>query len=131
MRMLSAAHRKISRTGIHSNNGLISAMLRAKKDSTQKKINSVVAANAARKSQATGEEKNSLISFCAMRRTAESVAIGIYPAKQAAEVAFGVGQRVQLSTGIRDAAGNLAGSVVGLCVVLQFQAEQPVTGAVG
>ena len=38
-RMVSAAARKISSTGIQSNSGRVSAMLRAKKASTQKNTN--------------------------------------------------------------------------------------------
>ncbi len=48
MRMVSAAERKTSSTGIHSNIGRTSATLRAKKASTQKKTNSVNARKAPR-----------------------------------------------------------------------------------
>ncbi len=68
MRMVSAALSGISSSGIQSNSGRTSAILRANQDSTQKKINRVSPANAARNSQATGEPKNSRTSFCATRR---------------------------------------------------------------
>src|SRR6056297_627143 len=128
MRMLSAAHRKISSTGIHSKSGRTSAMLRAKKDSTQKKMNSVVVANTARKSQATVEEKNSWISFCAIRRIAESVAIGIRLPKQTAEIASGLGQGIQLRTAVRHATRDFGGGIVGLRIALQIELELPATG---
>ena len=49
MRMVSAAARKISSSGSHSNIGRTSAMLRAKKASPQKNTNSVMPRKAARK----------------------------------------------------------------------------------
>ena len=48
MRMVSAADRKMSSTGIHSNMGRTSATLRAKNASTQKKTNSVTARKTSR-----------------------------------------------------------------------------------
>src|SRR5690606_40470269 len=66
-RMVNVLHRKISSSGIHSNIGRTSAMLRAKKASPQKNTNSVIAAKLARNSQAMGEAKNSVSSLAAMR----------------------------------------------------------------
>jgi len=48
MRMVKAAHRKMSNTGIHSNMGRTSATLRAKYASTQKNTNRVTARKASR-----------------------------------------------------------------------------------
>ena len=55
--MVRAALRKMSRIGIHSNNGLESTMLRAKNCSTQKKMNRHTAEKVPRKMNATGDEK--------------------------------------------------------------------------
>ena len=57
IRMVMAETRKIRRMGIHSNSGRTSAMLRAKKRSTQKKMNSRAARNTPMKMKAAGEEK--------------------------------------------------------------------------
>ena len=57
MRMVIAETRKIKRIGIHSNSGRTSAMLRAKKRSTQKKMKSSAARNTPMKMKAAGEEK--------------------------------------------------------------------------
>ena len=86
IRMVKAAQRKIRRIGIHSNSGRISAMLRAKKDSTQKKRNSVTAAKDARNNHATGDEKKSPISFWATRRATELVAIVVHLTKYLIEI---------------------------------------------
>jgi hypothetical protein len=56
-RMVSAATRKMRRMGSHENSGRMSAMLRVKKASTQKKVNNVTNRNVARKISATGERK--------------------------------------------------------------------------
>ena len=85
IRMVSAPHRKMSSTGIHSNSGRISAMLRAKKDSTQKKMKKVIAMNEARKSHATGEAKNSSTSFCATRPAMWLRVIAVYLVKHCFE----------------------------------------------
>ena len=78
MRMVSAPLRKISSIGIHSKSGRISATLRAKKDSIQKKMKSVIAIKQARNSQATGEEKNSSTSFCATLRATRLRIIAVH-----------------------------------------------------
>src|SRR5688572_25076304 len=67
MRIVIAAARKISSTGIHSNKGRRSAILREKKVSTQKKVNRVITRNAPRKIKATGEAKKPENSLRAMR----------------------------------------------------------------
>jgi hypothetical protein len=66
MRMVMADTRNMSSKGIHSNSGRTSAILRAKKVSTQKNTNKVIARNAARKIKAMGEEKNPANSLRAM-----------------------------------------------------------------
>jgi hypothetical protein len=65
--MVMAAERKISRTGIHSNSGLMSAIFLEKKVSTQKKINKLAAKNAPSTIKAAGLLKNALNSFLATR----------------------------------------------------------------
>ena len=62
-RIVSALLKKMSRTGIHENKGLTSAILREKKGSPQKKINNVTAAKVAKNKYAIGEAKNKVISF--------------------------------------------------------------------
>ena len=55
--MVMAAERKISKSGIHSNIGRTSAILRLKKVSTQKKIKRVAAKKAPKKMKAAGVAK--------------------------------------------------------------------------
>ena len=66
-RIVRVAERKINKIGIHSNKGRTSEMFLEKKDSPQKKINNVMAANVAKKMYAIGEEKNRVISLRAIR----------------------------------------------------------------
>ena len=57
MRMVIAEHKKISNTGIHSNNGRTSVMLRAKNVSTQKNTNKLTNKKPPKKINAAGELK--------------------------------------------------------------------------
>src|SRR5690349_18679128 len=68
MRMVRPETRKISSTGIHSNSGRMSAMLRAKKRETQKKVNRQTARNTPMKMKAASEEKNEANSLRATRK---------------------------------------------------------------
>src|SRR5579862_8187931 len=66
-RIVSAATRKISSTGIHWNSGRTSARLRSKKVATQKKMNRVTPRKAASNRTAAGEAKKPVSSRLAMR----------------------------------------------------------------
>ena len=68
-RMVMAEARKMSRTGIHSNIGRTSAMLRLKKVSTQKNMNRVAARKAPKKMKAAGVAKNTANSRRAILRS--------------------------------------------------------------
>src|SRR3546814_16849906 len=71
MRIVNADTRKISSSGIHSNSGRTSAMLRAKKVSTQKNTKRQTARKTPMKMSAASDAKNAAISLrapCQMLR---------------------------------------------------------------
>src|SRR5690606_8185209 len=138
-RMVSVLHRKISSTGIHSNIGRTSAMLRAKKASPQKNTNSVSAAKLARNSQAVGEAKKSVVSLPAMRPIRERrdvrflcsmtdallLSLGWCAcadfAEQAFQAAFHRRQSAQLAFLADDAFGNARAEAGAVAVGVDFQ----------
>ena len=123
MRMVSAAHKNMSRTGIHSNRGRTSAMLRAKNDSTQKKMKNVVAVKLARNSQATGEEKNSNTSFCASLRPTRSRAIVVHLVKYRFQPLHHRSQLIEPGTGLDHTLGDIICGGIDVGVVVQRQCK--------